>query len=103
MHMRSARLVRRLVVALLLVGGLGGCVLAPPYAYDAAYPAYDGYPAYAAPPIAVDLGFGFYDRPRHYGYDGHGHPGWRRHGAWSGHRGGPPRHGGGWRHGRGRH
>ena len=88
----------RLAAALLLAGGLGGCaVYGPPYAYDSAYPAY-GYPAYAGPPVALDLGFAFHDGPRH-GHYRHHHHGWRGHGGWGHHRGGWGHHRGG-RHGR---
>jgi hypothetical protein len=79
MDTRSKRAARRSVAALLLAGGLGGCVYAPPYAaYD---PYYYGYPAYVGPPVTLD--FGFYDHS-YRGY--HGGHGWRGHG-------------GGWRHG----
>lgn len=65
---------KRLVISLLVAGGLGGCaVYAPPYAsYDSTYP-YSG-PAYVYPPVALDLGFTYYDRgPRYYGgYGGYG-------------------------------
>lgn len=101
MDTRSAGIMRRVIASLLLAGGLGGCVLAPPYAYDATYPGYGGYPGYAAPPVALDLGFSFYDGPRH-GYRGDRHHGWGDGGGWSG-RGGGPGHHGGWRGGRGRH
>lgn len=89
-----------MVAALLLAGGLGGCVYAPPYAYDSAYPGYHGgYPGYAGPPVSLDLGFNFYDRPR---YPGNRHHGWRHHGDWPRHHGGY-HHRGGWGYGRGRH
>jgi len=95
MDKRCTGLLRRGAAALSLALGLGGCVYAPPYAYDAGYPTYGypsygypsyGYPTYVGPPVTLDFGFNFhdrrgYDRGRHYG----GH-----------HRGG------GWR-GRGRH
>lgn len=102
MDTRSAGIIRRVIATLLLAGGLGGCVLAPPYAYDATYPGYGGYPGYAAPPVALDLGFSFYDGPRHHGYRGYRHHGWGDGGGWSG-RGGGPGHHGGWRGGRDRH
>jgi hypothetical protein len=93
MDTRSTRFAKRLVVALLLAGGLGGCaVYAPPYAaYDSAYPYYYsdygyGYPTYVGPPVS--LNFGFYEH-RHRGYGG-----WRHGHGWKG-------HGGGWGHGRG--
>lgn len=86
---------RRIVAVLLLAGGLGGCVYAPPYAYDSTYPAYYGYPTYAGPPVSLDLGFSFYDGPRHHGVRHHG---WGHRGGWGGHH-----RGGGWRGGRGRH
>ena len=81
----------RIVAALLLAVGLGGCVYAPPYAaYDPYYSGYN-YPTYVGPPVSLDFGFGYYKH--HHSYRGH-------HG---GHRGG--HHGGyrhGWGHGRGR-
>lgn len=86
----------RTVATILLALGLGGCVYAPPYAYDPypayGYPAYN-YPTYVGPPVTLDFGFSFYDRPRHHH---HGHHGWRHHA-------GRDHHGGGWRRGRGRH
>lgn len=85
----------RMLAIMLLALGLGGCVYAPPYAYDTypgyGYPAY-GYPTYVGPPVTLDFGFSYHDRPRHHG----GHHGWRHHG-------GRDHHGGGWRRGRGRH
>ncbi|MCC2957899.1 hypothetical protein LK542_19965 [Massilia sp. IC2-477] len=95
MDIRHTSLLRRFIAALLLTFGLGGCVYAPPYAYDAGYPAYGypayGYPTYVGPPVTLDFGFSFYDRPRHH----HG-----RHHEWSHHRG----HHGWSHHGRrGRH
>lgn len=74
MDMRLTRAARRSLVVLLLAGGLGGCVYAPPYAsaYD---PYYAGYPTYVGPPVSVGLGFGFYEH-RHGSYRGGGH-GWR--------------------------
>jgi hypothetical protein len=74
------RAMRRMVMALLLGGGLGGCaVYAPPYApYDAYYPGY-AYPAYVGPPVSLD--FGFYEH-RHHGYYGGHRRGW---GAGGGH------------------
>ena len=84
MDMRNKRAARRIVVALLLATGLGGCVYAPPYAaYDSYYPAYS-YPVYVGPPVA--LGFGYYHHHHHH---------YHRHGYHGGH----SRHGwGGWRH-----
>jgi hypothetical protein len=65
---------KRLVISLLVAGGLGGCaVYAPPYgSYESTYP-YGG-PAYVYPPVSLDLGFTYYDRgPRYYGgYGGYG-------------------------------
>jgi len=90
-----------MAAAVLLALGLGGCVYAPPYAYDAypdygypgyAYPGY-GYPTYVGPPVNLDFGFSFYDRHHHHG-------GYR---GWGGHRGGWGYRGGGWHGGRGRH
>ncbi|OON62384.1 hypothetical protein B0920_02640 [Massilia sp. KIM] len=94
MNTHIRRSAKRLALALLLAGGLGGCaVYGPPYAYDSGYSYYDG-PGYAYPPVSVDLGFSYYDRgPRHYGGHGWGH------GRGRGHHGG---HHGGHR-GRGRH
>jgi hypothetical protein len=88
MDTRSKRAARRIAAALLLAGGLGGCVYAPPYAaydpyyYGYSYPAY-AYPTYVGPPLTLD--FGFY----HFGHGGYG--GWHG-GGWRG-------HGGGWGHG----
>jgi hypothetical protein len=77
MDTRSKRTARRIVVALLLAGGLGGCVYAPPYAaYDPYYPGY-GYPTYVGPPVSLDFGFYHHSYRGHHG--GHGH-GWRGHG-----------------------
>jgi hypothetical protein len=99
MDTRSKRAIKRITVAALLVGGLGGCaVYGPPYAgYDPYYAGY-GYPTYGAPPVFLD--FGFYEQ-RHYGkYHGghHGH-GWRGDGGW-GH-GRSRGHGRSWGHWRG--
>lgn len=94
-HITSS--LRRVAAALLLAAGLGGCaVYGPPYAYDAGYPAY-GYPTYVGPPIALDLGFGYYRGHGH--YRNHHHHGWRHgggghdRGGWGHHRGGHGRHG----------
>jgi hypothetical protein len=81
MDTRSKRAARRIAAALLLAGGLGGCVYAPPYAaydpyYGYSYPVY-GYPTYVGPPVTLD--FGFYD----YGHGGY--HGWRGHGGGWGH------------------
>jgi hypothetical protein len=93
METRSKRTARRIVAALLLAGGLGGCaVYAPPYAsYDPYYSGY-GYQTYAAPPVS--LNFGFYEHRYRGGYHhggyhhgGHRH-GWRGHGGWGRGRGG---------------
>jgi hypothetical protein len=100
-HITSS--LRRIVAALLLAGGLGGCaVYGPPYAYDGSYPVYD-YPTYIGPPIALDLGFGYYKGPRHGHYRHHHHHGWRGHGGWGHHRGGGGGHHRGWRGWRGGH
>ena len=104
MNVQRSFSVRRMVVAVLLAAGLGGCVYAPPYgAYDATYAGY-GYPTYVGPPVTLDLGFGYYSGHRHGHYRGHHHGhyrghhhGWRKHGGGH-HRGGW--HGGGRRHGR---
>lgn len=96
-----ARFVRRLLGVVALTAGLGGCaVYAPPYAYDGAYapysyptygyPAY-GYPAYVAPPISLDLGFGYY---RGHGDGGYRGSGWRAARPGDGHRYGGPRRSG---------
>lgn len=77
MDTRYQAILRRVLAALLLGCGLGGCaVYAPPYAaYDPYYPAYGyGYPAYIGPPVSLDLGFGFYDR----GFRGRGGRGFGR-------------------------
>lgn len=91
MNTRHQGAVRRVVIALLLAAGLGGCVYAPPYAYDPYYPTYSypySYPAYVGPPVTLDFGFAYYRHHPHH-HRGHGyHGGHRRHG-W-GH--------GGWRH-----
>ncbi|RLM48584.1 hypothetical protein DVK02_19140 [Halobellus sp. Atlit-31R] len=93
---RTGLLGRGLAAGLLALG-LGGCVYAPPYACDPTYPAY-GYPAYGSPtyvgpPVTLDFGFSYIDRPR-YRHD-HGWSHHREYGGW-------PHHGGhrGWR---GRH
>ncbi len=90
MDVKRTSLLRRIVAAFLLAVGLGGCVYAPPYAYDAGYPAYNypnyGYPTYVGPPVTLDFGFSYYDRPRHhdggayYGRGGRHHGGWGRRG-----------------------
>ena len=79
MDTRHKRTARRILIALLLVGGLGGCVYAPPYAaYDSYYPAYS-YPTYVGPPVGLNFDFGYY---RHGGgHRGH-HGGHRHHGGW---------------------
>lgn len=95
MNTRSKRSVKHLVVALLLAGGLGGCVYDPyysGYAYPAysypsysyyGYPGYYAYPTYVGPPVS--LSFGFY---KHHG--GHHHGGYHggHHGGGGHHRGG---------------
>jgi hypothetical protein len=50
----------RLLAVIALAGGLAGCVVAPPYGYAPAYPAYGYYaaPAYYAPSVSVGVGFG---------------------------------------------
>lgn len=73
MDTRHQAIVRRVVIAVLLACGLGGCaVYAPPYAYDSYYPGYGypayGYPTYVGPPVTLDFGFGFYNG----GYRGRG-------------------------------
>ena len=103
MDMRIKGAAKRLILSLLLALGLGGCaVYGPPYsAYDSYYPGYAA-PVYVGPPIALDLGFGFYDHGyrhhRGHGYRHHGGHGYRHHGGHHG--GGHHRRGG---HGRGRH
>jgi hypothetical protein len=81
MDTRNRRAARRIIAALLLAGGLGGCVYAPPYAaYDPYYPGYSS-PAYVGPPVTLDLGFGYYSHRHHHrrhGGHGWGHGG-RRH------------------------
>ncbi|WP_179297032.1 hypothetical protein [Burkholderia ubonensis] len=42
----------RLFITLALIGGLSGCVVAPPYGYAPA-------PAYYAPPVSVGIGGSF--------------------------------------------
>lgn len=82
----GGRVLRRSLFALLLAGGLGGCVYAPPYAaYDSTYPGYS-YPAYVGPPVSVGIGLGYYEHRHSYRGGGHRH-GWH--------------HGYGWRDGRG--
>jgi len=123
MNLQILGAAKRLTLSLLLACGIGGCaVYGPPYAvhdggyapaygyssyssYPAyseysAYPAYSysgGYPyagpAYAYPPVSLDLGFSYYDRrPRHRGGDGWGH---RHRGGqdWRGQHGGRGDHG----------
>ncbi|THC39235.1 hypothetical protein [Massilia sp. Mn16-1_5] len=81
MDTRYRRAARRVVTALLLAAGLGGCVYAPPYAaYDPYYPTY-GYPTYVGPPVTLDFGFGYYRHNHSYHghrgyYGGHGRHGW---------------------------
>ena len=95
MDTRSKRAAKRIVAALLLVGGLGGCaVYAPPYAGNDPYYYGYGYPTYVGPPVS--LSFGFYEHRHHGGYYG-GHHGWRGHGGGWGHGRGWGR-GRGWRH-----
>jgi hypothetical protein len=53
---KIVKIVVKLLGVLLVVDGLAGCVVAPPYA-----PAYGYYPApayYAAPAVGVGIGFG---------------------------------------------
>jgi hypothetical protein len=71
---------RRVVIALLLAAGLGGCVYAPPYAaYDPYYYPTYGYPAYVGPPVTLD--FGYYRHHHHHHHHGHGYYGGHgRHG-----------------------
>lgn len=114
MDTRSKRSARRIVAALLLAGGIGGCaVYSPPYAaYEPYYSGYSyyGYPTYVAPPVSLNFGFyehrhrgGYYGKHHGHGWRGHGH-GWRGHGhghGWRGHGGSGYR--GGWGHRGGRH
>jgi hypothetical protein len=92
---------KRLILSLLLATGLGGCAVYDPYAYSPypygydygyappaygyAAPAY-GYapPAYVAPPVSLDLGFGFYSFRGGHHHGGH----WGRHGGFRGGHGG---------------
>ena len=92
MDTRHQATARRIVTALLLAAGLGGCVYAPPYAaYDPYYPSYAypsySYPAYVGPPVTLGFGLGYYGNHHHGGcghyggyYGGHGRHGWG-HGA----------------------
>lgn len=108
MNTPGMRAVKRLAVGFLIAGSLGGCaVYGPPYAaaYDPTY--YSGYgygygyPTYVGPPVALNFGFGYYDRGDGYRH-GHGHyHGGRSHG-WYGRGGGWSHRGGGWGYGRGR-
>lgn len=84
---------KRLIFSLLMGGALAGCAVygPPPAAYDA-YPYGYGRPVYVAPPVSLDLGFGFYDFGRTYHHRGHGfqhrhHHGPRAHHHQRGHRG----------------
>ena len=82
MDTRNTCAARRIVIALLLAGGLGGCVYAPPYAaYDAYsyYPAYS-YPTYVGPPVGLNFDFGYY-RHSGGGYRGY-HGGHHHHRGW---------------------
>lgn len=95
MGTRCKRGAIRLVAALLLAVGLGGCVYAPPYAaYDPYYAGYS-YPAYVGPPVSLSLGFGYYEH-RHSKHGYHGGYRGRYHGGYHG----GYRHG--WGYGRGR-
>ncbi|CAB3745670.1 hypothetical protein [Paraburkholderia humisilvae] len=51
----------RLLITLALIGGLCGCVVAPPYGYGPA-PAYYGYAPgyYYGPPVSVGIGGSFH-------------------------------------------
>jgi hypothetical protein len=64
----------RLVSILALAAGLAGCVVAPPYDNGYGYepvPAYGYAPGYyAAPPVSLGFGFGFFGG--HHGHGGHG-------------------------------
>lgn len=86
MKTQTKGVAKRLVISLLLAAGLGGCVYAPPYsAYDGGY-GYSGGPAYAYPPVSLDLGFSYYDRgPRYHGGGHHwrGHHGRDHHRGWN--------------------
>ena len=79
---------KRLILSLVTGVALSGCAYygPPPAAYDA-YPYAYGPPVYGAPPVSIDLGFGFYDVGRAHHHRGHGlrHGGHR--GAYHGHRG----------------
>ena len=83
MGTRCKRGAIRLVAALLLAVGLGGCVYDPYYSsypYYSYYPGY-GYPTYVGPPVS--LSFGYY-KHSHHGHHG-GHHGGYRHGGGHGH------------------
>jgi len=87
MHTHVQGAAKRLLISLLLACGLGGCaVYGPPYGpYGSSSPYVYDTPAYAYPPVTLDLGFSYYDRgPRYHG----GH-------RWGHHHGG--------HHGRGHH
>lgn len=82
---------KRLILSLLIGGTLAGCAVygPPPAAYDP-YPHGYGRPVYVAPPVSLDLGFGFYDFGRTYHHHrGHGLQQRHHHGprAHRGHRG----------------
>lgn len=102
MDTRVVRAVKRVAAGLLLAGGLGGCVYAPPYAAVDPYYSYPGYayPTYVGPPVSLNFGYGYYEHRHSSRYHGK-HHGWRSHG-WGGHRGWGHR-GGGWGHGGRRH
>lgn len=78
MNIPGMRALKRLAVGLVIAGSLGGCaVYGPPYAaaYDPYYyPSY-AYPTYVGPPVALNFGFGYYDR------GGYGPP-WLRQVSW---------------------
>lgn len=107
MNIPGMRALKRLAVGLVIAGSLGGCaVCGPPYAaaYDPYYyPSYGyGYPTYVGPPVALNFGFGYYDRGGYGHRHGYGkYHGGRSHG-WHGRGGGWSHRGGGWGYGRGR-
>ena len=85
MDTRCKRGAIRLVAALLLAVGLGGCVYDPYYSSYPYYPYYPyyGYPTYVGPPVSLNFGFGYY-KHSHHGHHG-GHHGGHRHGGGHGH------------------
>jgi hypothetical protein len=73
MNSRTITLIKRLALVTAAGAALSACaVYAPPYAYNAPYPAYPAYgygPAYVAPPVSLDFSY--------HEYRGRGYRHWR--------------------------